>query len=61
MPLMMAFNSLGLVVTGYGNGYPAQGFIKTRLAQASCGGGAKTKSESLTIIDFISTTESQPS
>jgi len=46
----MVFNISGLVVTGYGKGYPAQGLIKTRLAKESCGGGVKIKSEALKII-----------
>ena len=59
IPLIIVFSSLGLVVTGYGKGWPAYGLIKTRLAQASCGGGVNAKSESLTIMDFISATKFQ--
>jgi hypothetical protein len=49
MTVMMVLSRLGLVVAGYGEEQPAQGLIKTRLAQEIRLGSVKVNSESLKI------------
>jgi hypothetical protein len=50
MPSTIVFNSSGLVVTGYGDGEPAHGLMKTRRAHARRCGGVKTNWEALKIM-----------